>query len=115
MFAIGGKREIPRCEGPPGADLCGLLSLDRGPERELSLALERRRFVAEASHDDHVAVQTEDVVAVERGLVVGAFNAFALGRQQLNKFFVDHRHSFAIPPELHYPPTMIGCPGYSST
>ena len=104
MLAVGREGEVHGRKRPPGADLRGLLTLDRRPERELTLALQRRRLVAEATDDHHVAIEAEDLVAIQGGLVLGVLNAFAFGRQQLDKFFVDHRHSFGTTPAHHTTP-----------
>ena len=67
-----------------GTDLGGLLTLDWRPQRELSLSLQRRRLIAQSTDDHHVAIEAEDLVAIQGGLVLGVLNALAFGRQQLD-------------------------------
>ncbi len=78
MLSVGRKGEILGVECSPGPDLCSLLALDRRPERELSLALQRGRLGAQSSNDDHVAIEAKNLFAAKRRLVLGVRNALTL-------------------------------------
>ena len=62
MLAVARKDEVARGERVSGADLHGLLTAARRPQRELSLPLERDALGVEAAGEDHVAMEGAQLV-----------------------------------------------------
>jgi hypothetical protein len=65
VLAVRREGHVLRGERAAGTDLRGLLAEERGVERELPLALERRGLGVEAADEHHVAVEPAEVVGAE--------------------------------------------------
>ena len=86
VLPVGGERHVGRLKRASRADLGGLLAKQRGPDAELSLALQGDGLGVHAAHQDHVPVHPREVDLVVFERIVRMFQALAFGREQLDEF-----------------------------
>ncbi len=67
MLAVAREDEVARGEGVRGAHLHGFLAAARGPQRELTLALEGHALGIQSTGEDHVAMEGAQLVRREVG------------------------------------------------
>ena len=65
MLPVAREDEVVRPQRPGRAHLRRLLPEQRGPQRQLALALERHRLGIETAHDRHVAVEVAQLRRVD--------------------------------------------------
>ena len=79
VLAVGGKDVVLRLAGPAGADLGGLLTGERNPQRELALPLESGGLHVEAADSGHVGIESAQFLRV---YPLGVFRENGVGAQR---------------------------------
>jgi len=89
VLAVAGEHDIERTQRARRSDLGGFLTLQRRPQPELAVALERRRLGVVATGQHHVAEEGAQVVVVAGELEPVVGHPLTLGGEQLHH--VRHR------------------------
>src|SRR5699024_11537128 len=78
VFAVGGESHVAFAECTAGADLCGFLPQDGGPQAQFSLALQRDRLAVDPAHQHQGSVQCANLFRTDVRGVVGVPRQFAV-------------------------------------
>ena len=87
MLAVAGEGVVLRAHGATAADLGGLLPEERGPQAELTLALQRGGLLVDATDEHEVAIEAAQLVVAQRVddlVVLGVVDALTLGGEELH-------------------------------
>src|SRR5699024_1051513 len=76
VFAVGGEGHVAFAECTAGADLCGFLPQEGGPQAQFSLALQRDRLAVDPAYQHRLSVQCANLFRPDVQGVVGVPRQF---------------------------------------